>query len=681
MTKDNKLQNSKISSLLSTSSSTTSPSSSSSPSLTSSKKHLFKSTSPSQISQQFPPNISGNNNNGRNKKSSFTTSIIKYNNGSDGSCWRNKFIKYYQTGNNWENGKYELSTIEGSSSGGVFCLSFESELLATGSFDRLLKIWNLHDIRSNNRQHDSNDQQQIVNKPIASIVGHSGWIWSVSLKRSENCHSLVCFSSSQDSTIGISNISNLLSINNNNNNEEFRNNNKQININTKLVGHRGTVWTILVDDDLQNCTSGSSDCTIKYWDVNQSREIKEIGGHSDAVLCIAKSFENQNLFATGSADQTIKLWDIRESSNGIKRGGRLNGRGMNNSIMTIHNHQGFVNTLSFKDGYQLLSGGDDGKINLSDIRVSESSSNRIINNSCNNNNRSLVQSICNGGSIRAISIKNNRMVSTSSNRFIKIWELENNNFTQKLAIKGHRGSIVSMQFDKKKIITGSMDSTIKIWNFTYNGNNSDDCNLTNNSQNNNENHTICGPKDEIQIQYPIRIVYRVWKIENWSIYLLYQFPQVIICKKLKTGVQVKIVTEEIWKMMEDTPAAAIMIGLFDWRSFNHEDKPIGGTRPGPVGGPFPPKPKPGSNLGPGDRGFAFDFNYPPPDLGSKRPGNTGGPGLPGPKPIVPRRGGSFDSFIPSDAGGMHRTRLPIQLPTPKPPSPPSAYVPPRVFQP
>ena len=54
--------------------------------------------------------------------------------------------------------------------------------------------------------------------------------------------------------------------------------------------------------------SGSSDKTIRLWDVKTGAESARLEGHSDSVnaLCVLP----HGRLASGSRDKTIRLWDI-----------------------------------------------------------------------------------------------------------------------------------------------------------------------------------------------------------------------------------------------------------------------------------------------------------------------------------------------------------------------------------
>ena len=61
--------------------------------------------------------------------------------------------------------------------------------------------------------------------------------------------------------------------------------------------------------DGKTLASGSSDRTIKLWDVATGKEQATLKGHTGCVYSVAFSPDGKTL-ASGSEDKTIKLWDV-----------------------------------------------------------------------------------------------------------------------------------------------------------------------------------------------------------------------------------------------------------------------------------------------------------------------------------------------------------------------------------
>ena len=76
-----------------------------------------------------------------------------------------------------------------------------------------------------------------------------------------------------------------------------------------ISGHSGDIYCIAIGPDGTLLASGSSDQTIKLWNLLTGQELRTLSGHSDSVNSVAISPDGQFL-ASGSADKTIKLWNL-----------------------------------------------------------------------------------------------------------------------------------------------------------------------------------------------------------------------------------------------------------------------------------------------------------------------------------------------------------------------------------
>ena len=78
-----------------------------------------------------------------------------------------------------------------------------------------------------------------------------------------------------------------------------------------LRGHSEYVRSVAFSPDGNTLASGSSDNTIKLWNLRRNQVIATLTGHSNPVYSVAFSPDG-NTLASGSGDNTIKLWRVSQ---------------------------------------------------------------------------------------------------------------------------------------------------------------------------------------------------------------------------------------------------------------------------------------------------------------------------------------------------------------------------------
>lgn len=121
----------------------------------------------------------------------------------------------------------------------------------------------------------------------------------------------------------------------------------------KLEGHTDTVMCVAFSKQGTLATAGD-DRTIKLWKLGRDTPIRELGApldrHTRTVLSLAFSPDGQ-LLASGSSDDTVKLWEVETGA--LKA--------------THKSHQGAVECLCFSELGQLASSGWDGVVSFWNI--------------------------------------------------------------------------------------------------------------------------------------------------------------------------------------------------------------------------------------------------------------------------------------------------------------------------
>ena len=76
-----------------------------------------------------------------------------------------------------------------------------------------------------------------------------------------------------------------------------------------LSGHECTIWSIIsINDDDSIIASGSSDNTIKIWDLIALKCLFTLSEHENSISSL--KLLNNNLLVSSSWDSTIKIWNL-----------------------------------------------------------------------------------------------------------------------------------------------------------------------------------------------------------------------------------------------------------------------------------------------------------------------------------------------------------------------------------
>lgn len=205
--------------------------------------------------------------------------------------------------------------------------------------------------------------------------------------------------------------------------------------------------------------SGSGDGTIRLWDAKTAvsnsffhrlwrtffgHHKATLKGHTYHVLSVAFSPDGQTI-ASGSSDQTVRLWD-------------LHGRKLK---ATLTEHEIDVGSVAFSpDGRLLASGDRNGSIYLWDPITTDRITALVVNPRAHAAINSLVFSP--DGSILA-SGSSTLLPEGGWSGAIFLWDM--NTHQLKTTLIGHKSSVSSVAFspDGRTLASGSKDGTILIW--------------------------------------------------------------------------------------------------------------------------------------------------------------------------------------------------------------------------
>jgi WD40 repeat protein/actin-like ATPase involved in cell morphogenesis len=199
-----------------------------------------------------------------------------------------------------------------------------------------------------------------------------------------------------------------------------------------LSGHMGRVNSVAFSSDGQLLASGGFDKTIRVWKLPNGEPFHTLN-HSAWVFSIAMGRDG-NILASGGADKEIKLWNLETGE----------------SIRTLAGHSHWVLSVALSpDGQYLVSGGADKTVKVWSLKSGE-----------------LLHTFEHPDWVRSVAIDpdGRLIISGSEDGAVKVWELETGRLIR--AIAGHSGPALSVGVspDGQLLFSSGSDGKIKVWN-------------------------------------------------------------------------------------------------------------------------------------------------------------------------------------------------------------------------
>lgn len=177
--------------------------------------------------------------------------------------WKHVYKDRYKVSTNWKYGRYATKIFTGHQNG-VMCLQFSDNILATGSYDCTIKIWEID-----------------TGKCINTLKGHTSGVRALQFDSGK------LISGSLDKTLKV---------------WDWRTGECY----NTIRGH--TQGVISLHFEGNTVVSGSIDKTVRIWNF-QDKTHHTLTGHTDWVNCVKLDAASRTVFSA-SDDLTVRMWDL-----------------------------------------------------------------------------------------------------------------------------------------------------------------------------------------------------------------------------------------------------------------------------------------------------------------------------------------------------------------------------------
>ncbi|KAI1421399.1 quinon protein alcohol dehydrogenase-like superfamily [Xylaria sp. FL1777] len=313
--------------------------------------------------------------------------------------WKDVYRDRFKVGSNWQKGRCSIKTFRGHANG-VTCLQFDDNMLATGSYDATIKIWNIE-----------------KGEVVRTLQGHTMGI------RALQFDDRMLVSGSLDGTVKIWNWRTGACIN--------------------TLNHQGGVITVHMEGDF--LASGSMDRSIKIFNFKTQQSFS-LRGHADWVNQVRLDVTSRTLLSA-SDDCTVKLWDLDSRT----------------CVKTYEGHIGQVQqVLALPDDFEFEDESAreaDASSAASNRSVTPVTSPSPYNSSCQAEERAAYGPVFLNDPERPLPPR--YMLTGSLDATLRLWDTATGKSPR--CFWGHVEGVWGLAVDTLRYVSGANDATVKVW--------------------------------------------------------------------------------------------------------------------------------------------------------------------------------------------------------------------------
>ena len=354
--------------------------------------------------------------------------------------WKDVYKDRFKVGSNWKHGRYSIKTFKGHTNG-VMCLQFDDHILATGSYDATIKIWDLDtgkEIRTLSG-HASGIRclQFDDNKLISGSIDKSLKVWNW---RTGECHST--YTGHSGGVIALHFDSTILA--SGSTDKTIRIWNFEDKSTCVLRGHEDWVNSVKVDSASRTVFSASDDCTVRLWDLDKKSVIKVFQGHVgqvQQVLPLPAEFdydETDHEPDFDDHDDHDDLSSVASDHHGVVTPP---------ASVTGTSAAGMASSMHPPPPRYMLTGALDSTIRLWNVSTGK----------CVRTFFGHVEGVW------ALAADTLRVVSGAEDRTVKVWDTRSGRCER--TFTGHAGPVTCIGLSDSRMCTGSEDCEIRMYSF------------------------------------------------------------------------------------------------------------------------------------------------------------------------------------------------------------------------